>query len=512
MSDTRYRYWTQRTSALIESLRSSNPQKWLPWLIIALGIVLRVSQYAANRSLWLDESALAVNIVNRSFSQLLEPLDFNQGASIGYLMIERLMVQFLGDSEYALRLIPLVSGVSSLFLFYAVARQYVGSTAVLIGLGLFSLSSHLIYYSSEVKQYSSDVTLSLLLLGYALYIERREVNGWRAALLGILGAIAVWISHPATFVLAGVGIGLGLSRLARGEWASLRRLLLAYVLWGMSFFAVYSISLSNLANNQVLLNYWRSGFAPFPPLSLLDMQWYVNSFIGAFDNPTGLTLSGVAALAFLAGSASMIREDKVKFALLVFPILVTLLASGLQRYPFSGRLILFLVPVALLLIAEGMEQIRVRTKDWSASFGIIMVGLLFIHPLISATDNFLRPHVAEEIRPVIGYIRQNYQNDDELYVYYGARPAFLYYGEKYGFNDEDYIPGNAWRDDWGNYIAEVDKLNGNKRIWILFSHVWDGNGVDEQKLFLNLLDGMGTRLDSFAMPGAAAYLYDLSAN
>ncbi len=54
--------------------------KRLPWMIIFLGVALRLAQYLANRSLWLDESYIALNIVQRSFSQLLQPLDFNQAA------------------------------------------------------------------------------------------------------------------------------------------------------------------------------------------------------------------------------------------------------------------------------------------------------------------------------------------------------------------------------------------------------------------------------------------------
>ena len=71
-----------------EDTASRGPTKF-EWLIILFGTLLRLTQYLSNRSLWLDEANLALNIVNRSFLQLLKPLDNNQGAPIGFLMLER---------------------------------------------------------------------------------------------------------------------------------------------------------------------------------------------------------------------------------------------------------------------------------------------------------------------------------------------------------------------------------------------------------------------------------------
>jgi len=131
-------------------------------MIICFGIVLRLRQYLFNRSLWLDEALLTLNIISRSFLELLQPLDYRQGAPIGFLFLEKLAVQLFGNSEYVLRLFPFLCGIISLFLFYKVATHYINIKAVLIALGLFAISGWLVYYSSEVKQYSSDVAIVLL--------------------------------------------------------------------------------------------------------------------------------------------------------------------------------------------------------------------------------------------------------------------------------------------------------------------------------------------------------------
>jgi len=56
-------------------------------LAIIVGIVLRLRYYAFNRSLWLDESLLALNLIHRSYRQLLKPLDYSQGSRLGFLLV-----------------------------------------------------------------------------------------------------------------------------------------------------------------------------------------------------------------------------------------------------------------------------------------------------------------------------------------------------------------------------------------------------------------------------------------
>src|SRR6266566_3686397 len=105
-------------------LQSAPRPAALTWLyavaraLIAFGFLLRIARYLANRSLWLDEVLLARNILDRSFFGLLAPLDLNQGAPVGFLMLQKLAVSALGGSEYALRFVPLLAGIISLPLFW----------------------------------------------------------------------------------------------------------------------------------------------------------------------------------------------------------------------------------------------------------------------------------------------------------------------------------------------------------------------------------------------------------
>jgi hypothetical protein len=489
-----------------ESVLSS--KNWIP-ILISAGIVLRLAQYLANRSLWLDEASLALNIVNRSFGEMLQPLDYDQSAPIGFLMVEKAAFLALGNNEYALRLFPLLSGISSMFLFALLARRCLRPKAVPVALGLFAILAPLIYYSSEVKQYSGDVAIATLLYLVTLEAMRDDLSAARAAWLGFVGGTAIWFSHPAVFLLAGAGTTLLLGFLTRKEWTKAGILSVPILIWGASFAVLYFVSLRHLVVNRGLLAYWELGFAPFPPGSLGDVRWYIDRFFNIFNETTGFYFSGIAAIAFLAGFMAISSGNYQNALLLSSPIVFALAASTLHKYPFIGRLTLFAVPTVVLFVAAGAERIIEKTHQWSATGGYIFLGLLCLHPLSSAGYHLIHPQEREEIKPVMSYVMANRRPGDMLYLYYGSISAFRYYSERYGFRDGDYIVGKIGRNNWKVYDKDLDRLRGHKRVWLLFSHIWKFSGVDEEQYFLNHLGSIGTRLDAMKRKGASVYLYDL---
>src|SRR4051812_831306 len=145
--------------------------------LMAVGIFLRLARYLANRSLWLDEVLLTRNILDRSFAGLLQPLDLNQGAPVGFLMLQKLAVTLLGPSEFALRLVPLIAGLAAVPLFWFLARRMLDLPIAVFALALFTVCEPLIYYSSEAKQYALDVTLALaILLAAARLLENQNTR------------------------------------------------------------------------------------------------------------------------------------------------------------------------------------------------------------------------------------------------------------------------------------------------------------------------------------------------
>src|SRR5689334_23171439 len=106
-----------QTQRVLSSVKHPNLYKSLSIWAVLFGALVRLVQYASNRSLWSDEAMLALNIVDRSYLELLKPLDYNQAAPPLFLWLEKLAVQLLGNNEYALRLVPLTAGLIALAAF-----------------------------------------------------------------------------------------------------------------------------------------------------------------------------------------------------------------------------------------------------------------------------------------------------------------------------------------------------------------------------------------------------------
>ncbi len=496
-------------SATLEKLRKN-----VVSIIISIGTIMRIAQYLYNRSLTEGEAALAINIVQRSYSELLKPLDFAQAAPVGFLLLQKSMMNILGNNELTLRLLPLVASIASLFLFLNVAKKSISGKAIPIALILFAVGDYLIYFSSEIKQYSSDVTITLLLifLGFSLLEKKFTIKS--IALFGMVGAVSLWFSHPAVFTFYAVAFVLLIYLVRRQQWQHVTWLIFAGIIATTSFFINYLVSLQALSQHEGLLEVWGKSFMPLPPTSLADIQWIGYTFIRLFKNPLGLSLYELllAVLSFLVGIIVLYYKKRKIVYILLLPILFALLASSLRKYPFQGRLLLFIAPLMFLLIAEGIYFIRHCTGKNSNIIGMALVGILLIHPVLLAGYHLIRPRAPEELRTVMYYLLEHHEQGDRIYLYYATENAFRYYADKLDFTEDDYMIGVEARNNWINYYNDLEKLRGVQRVWIVFSHVAQWAGVDEEKLFLSYLNILGTQLDAFKAPGASIYLYNLSSN
>ena len=92
-------------------------------VIIFIGILLPTVQFIFNRSLWTDEASLALNILNAGYLELLIPLESGQVAPIIFLFLEKFFSILIPNSDYGLKIVPLLSYFASLFFFYKILKQ-----------------------------------------------------------------------------------------------------------------------------------------------------------------------------------------------------------------------------------------------------------------------------------------------------------------------------------------------------------------------------------------------------
>lgn len=480
--------------------------------LCACGVYIRFREYLLNHSLWLDEATLALNIVNKSFSQLMTmPLE-NASAPLGFVLLSKMVTMAGGDSEYALRFIPLCAGIVSLILFIQFLRQYGDRRAVPLALILFSLSYALLRYSTEFKPYSSDVLIALLILLGGISTLSRKFDFRCALRWGVGGGISLWFSFPSVFVLGAAGMALFGRFASARSWKELRNLGVALALWFFSFYIFYSFSLRHIANNPSLENYWVKNFMPFPLDTFDDFLWVRDSLTWMLANVGGIRPDFLGPIIFVAGSYAVLKRNGTFFLMLLMPLVFALAASAMHRYPFAGRFLLFYVPIIYLLISEGLVFLIKGTSFILRVAGYVSVAVVMFSPLMMTVSLSSRVVYAEEIRPVLRHVQNNSKKEDVLYVYYGAGPAVNYYRKVYGLTENhSYVPGISSRENWKKYREDVSQFENRARVWIIFAHVYyDAGGKGEESYIVEYLKSIGTQIDVVTAEGASAYLFDLA--
>jgi hypothetical protein len=474
--------------------------------IVAFGMVLRASKYLPAWSVRGDELAVTLNLINRSAVELVtKPLDYEQAAPFGFLLLLKALVATFGSSEYVLRLLAFVAGCISVLLMQNLLTKTGGKYGNIFALAAFAFSDYLIYYSAELKPYSTDVLLCLILLLVFYQHLSKETTLKDFVLLAALGTLALCFSYPALFVLIGMGVTLMLH-----YWRSKQKLLwviLSGVLWTGTFLALYWFLLRHQTNDPYLITFWDNllSFMPMPPWR--QLSWFPKALSGLFFVVAGLSSNLVLVLPiYLLGLWGFFKEKKWQWALtLTLPVALNVLVSGFQKYPFHGRLILYLLPLIFLVLAKGIDFLIALIRNQTvANITFATLLFLFLNPIIRTTNSYLitRDYLREDLKSVFSFMEKNKQDGDLVYLYHFVGPEFLYYAPAYHLDKLSTVMGQNNTSNAKKYQAELSALPRGQRIWFVFSFVVQtkvrkGERQDEREYILNYLKENGILLDEF---------------
>ena len=437
---------------------SSRIDGWFAAALCGLGAVLRIVMFAQHRSLWYDEAAIALNVVNRGFAALLAPLDNLQTAPPLFLWAERVAVMALGPNDWALRVVPLVAGLLLPPLMWRVARRLLPAPAALVAVALVALSPALVRYSAEVKPYVIDALVTVLLIDRA--IPAAEPNATRSAWwsLGIVGALALLASTPVVFVLAGVVAYLAWELAARRGVRALAPVAAIAVGWAVVFLVLLATVFRPVVDPAAPIGrfmqwYWATNFlTPDPPglrTKISALLWAVltNTFVGDGALPgmtTGLVLvvaSGLVAL--------IVKRRGSVLALLTVPLAAVIAASMLRRYPIAERLVLFAAPLSALLMASAplaVERIHgglATSIARAAALGVTVLACLGVFAMYRSNDG------RQESRDLVRTAAAARAAGTPVWVSAGAAPAWRFYSGDPALAETDTLAtaGRSFRQD-----------------------------------------------------------------
>lgn len=493
-------------------------------------LVPRVSQYLLNRSLWWDEAALAVNVMHHSYPGLLQPLDFNQAAPVGFLFISKFFTDLLGHTEYVLRLFPLICGMGAVFLFYLIIVELLERRTRLVSLALFAVSVPLIRYSTEFKQYSGDMLAALLIffVGIKLIAKISEKRGSNRlfVVFFVTGIMLPLFSHASVFVLAAVGIWLLINMAMQKEWKIVAVLCVLYSLWLAAFGFQYLYILRSTVQNDYFqqfyghsIYFWsKPEFGAFLPIpvskdaAILFVKWAKSTFLHFFVKPGGFSSYQIAACFFLMGCVMLYEENKNIMALIVAIFIIPLAASASGLYPFHGRFLMFLAPFSYIIIANSLGATAGRVVKRKGSQNALMAILLIILGLQSyrAEKLLFRKYHTIEIRAAIQYILDNSKQEDRIYVPYAIEPVIRYYADYFKIGEKSIIVGKgsvADEDLYDNrpmYQDDIDsRITGRGTVWVLLAYIQPF----EKGIFVDIFNKLGKGKVVYSDDGVQVYQY-----
>jgi Dolichyl-phosphate-mannose-protein mannosyltransferase len=389
-----------------------------------LGCGARAYHYFLNPSLNHDDAALALNIIQRGVWDLRGALDYVQLAPWGFLLLERAVASTIGVSELALRLVPFLASVVSVPAFWFLASRRLHPLGAALATGFFAMSQDLTGASLQVKQYSIEILMAILLLttSRALFIEDGSIKRRDWIIAAIAGAGAVWFSFSSVFVLAAIG----LASLYRRPRRELRRVVAVGSAWVGSGLLYATVILRHQLRGSRMFSVWDQAF---PPPSVAEWPaWILGALLslGAVTTSVRLAPFTLVALVFAVG---LTCKSPRRFTLaLALTVVITLFAASLSWYPFVGRFLFFAAPAVLLLVFTSIGRwSHGQSKATRRGLCLAAFVALTYSTVSFARHAFLMDPGFDDPRGAYEHIRQHLREGDLLYASPAATPSLLYY-------------------------------------------------------------------------------------
>jgi len=527
--------WHRTVTAKLKFLSRST---LVLFFVVIVGVLSRIAY--VNVSLWLDESWVANSVLSDSLTQMFYYPPWLQTSPPLFLLLVRYTVKMFGLSHATLRAVPILLSILSMFILALLARQFFDKKYVLLCVTLLAINPTAIHHSINLKQYSSDLFSTVILL-LAMHNHLKSVNIRSYVILLLTFGVALFLSYTAVFLIPS-----GIYSLWRGRVSKYKLSMLPTVhLNGTARIVLFVVYVSGLSivnydvfiqpNTQdSLIAFWGSGF----PRSDLTGFNVITFYLANFANFAGLFITRnyldkgltiAISLMIVAGFAKLVimsvvqkdlRAKSVLIMVVCLPFLSLIAANLIGKYPYGvTKLNFFLLPVLLIVFvfgARGFQDIMewLLRRDLSEILGnsirFLCVGaagallyFLFLSNSVSASDI-----VMEDAQAAVNYLKANIGPKESLYVHASMVEQFKVYcrllncdniSYYYGHTAAPCCPRNAnlVRDDNGyalqNGLKSFMQYKDKRRRWFLFSDRghWRYVGRNEAELIRASLKHMG---------------------
>lgn len=452
----------------------------MPWLALALLVAAAILRLArlSWQPLWWDEG-YSIYFATEPLGRMLWLTAHDIHPPLYYALLH-FWTSAAGDGPESTRLLSVLIGVLAVGVLWWLARVlYPESSRIAwVSALLLAVSPFHIYYSQEVRMYGLAMVLGMASTGFLWRLvveERTSRRSWIAYVIATTAALYA-LYYMALLLLAQVVWALTVRdvrvrcwRRLLAAWAAIFLLFLPWLLYAAPLLVGYvgqkvaSDQDQPLGAVAYLVQHVRAILVGHV---LPASPWITWGLIGAVVG-VGLIAAGV-----LRNRRSAHKNEGATFNRAIFLGIVTgvsiacafLLNLRLPFFPEGGeRLLLFVLPYAILLIACGVDR--------AGAIGAAGLALLLIASIIGTWTYYTTPRYAtEDYRPVIRRIAAQSKPGDTLLALF---PWMVGYWRAYapdGVGDVRVrLPGDAaltWGPEMETEVDEALREQPGATLWL----------------------------------------------
>jgi hypothetical protein len=403
-------------------------------LALLLGLLVLVVHdvpYILTKSFWDDESWVAATT---RFP--LSQLRFTTNSTpIGFSLVLRVIT--VPRTEDA-RLMPLAFAGAAVVIAYWFGRQLgwqqreaAIAAGVLAAIAALLVPAMLV--RNDLKQYTADACLALLVLGLTSRLERE----WsRPALIAL--SVAVWggmlFSDAVAFVGAAAFAAVCVVQLARRAWRRLAEAAVTGVITAVLMTVVYK-AFDAAADKSGLVDspHFRNYYLPLGQGLHASLKFITAQF-SAVHNIFNLGPVWLAVPLFVAGVVTVLWLDRPATAIVLAALYPEMMAlSAVHKYPFLDlRSSTFLFTITAVTAAIGVvgvcSALRRWLKEWTA-IPIIVASVVAVTAFAVGAAPYVRIHSIpnEDERSQTLYVAAHARPSDVILVNLNSNWGFAYY-------------------------------------------------------------------------------------
>ena len=351
---------------------------WAAAVILFISFTLRI--YHLGQSSLRGDEAFAIRYWAQSPAVVLNTLADHEPHPLGTFFSFWAWKSLVGDSEFAIRMLPLLLNVAGAAGMIAFGRRLTGSHAVGLTAGfLWAINPDLIWHSQDARNYAMWAGISVISLWLLLRVSDRPRRlDWALYILAVTTGLYIFFLEAAIVVVHGLYV-LIFRRKVFWQWAA--AMLIVLVLLIPWFAQVWALAHSGY-----------SGTAGRADLSALFTQFFPTLVLGEVADVS----SPLLQIALLAGFAACLvtmhrwqgRSAMVSVLLLAIPALILVVAAT-RLDVFRPRYLVAVTP-ALLIVPAAIDSIQPRplsSKGRGASLlrAAPLVGLAAICVIVLIT-------------------------------------------------------------------------------------------------------------------------------